>query len=130
MKDRSDDPSHHERTLLPRSYISLFALVVTLTNVCILVLSAVSSSFRVSSNKNIYRISVTAVLYRSRHKRWFSRVATVHYNGVSLVHCHCPPQTGLPLWRLTTLLLIYPWSTQGRQLSVRGRQVFFKCFFL
>ena len=24
MKDRSDDPSHHERTLLPRSYISLW----------------------------------------------------------------------------------------------------------
>ena len=23
MKDRSDDPSHHERTLLPRSYISI-----------------------------------------------------------------------------------------------------------
>ena len=23
MKDQSDDPSHHERTLLPRSYISL-----------------------------------------------------------------------------------------------------------
>ena len=23
MKDRSDDPSHHDRTLLPRSYISL-----------------------------------------------------------------------------------------------------------
>ena len=23
MKDRSDDSSHHERTLLPRSYISL-----------------------------------------------------------------------------------------------------------
>ena len=23
MKDRSDDPSHHERTLLSRSYISL-----------------------------------------------------------------------------------------------------------
>ena len=28
MKDRSDDPSHHERTLLPRSYISLPALMV------------------------------------------------------------------------------------------------------
>ena len=26
MKDRSDDPSHHERTLLPRSYISLPAI--------------------------------------------------------------------------------------------------------
>ena len=23
MKDRSDDPSHHQRTLLPQSYISL-----------------------------------------------------------------------------------------------------------
>ena len=28
MKDRSDDPSHHERTLLPRSYISLLETVV------------------------------------------------------------------------------------------------------
>ena len=26
MKDRSDDPSHHERTLLPRSYTSLPAM--------------------------------------------------------------------------------------------------------
>ena len=26
MKDRSDDPSHHEQTLLPRSYISLHTL--------------------------------------------------------------------------------------------------------
>ena len=25
MKDRSDDPEHHERTLLPRSYLSLLA---------------------------------------------------------------------------------------------------------
>ena len=29
MNDRSDDPSHHERTLLPRSYISLPALTKT-----------------------------------------------------------------------------------------------------
>ena len=27
MKDRPDDPSHHERTLLPRSYISLLVVV-------------------------------------------------------------------------------------------------------
>ena len=27
MKDRSDDPSHHERTLLPRSYTSLRLIV-------------------------------------------------------------------------------------------------------
>ena len=29
MKDRSDDPLHHERTLLPRSYISLLTNVGT-----------------------------------------------------------------------------------------------------
>ena len=29
MKDRSDNPSHHERTLLPRSYISLLIRRVT-----------------------------------------------------------------------------------------------------
>ena len=29
MKDRSDDPSHHERTLLPRSYISLHTRLKT-----------------------------------------------------------------------------------------------------
>ena len=27
MKDRSDDPTHHERTLLPRSYISLLYII-------------------------------------------------------------------------------------------------------
>ena len=31
MKDRSDDPSHHERTLLPRSYTSLPTVRATLT---------------------------------------------------------------------------------------------------
>ena len=30
MKDRSDDPSHHERTLLPRSYISLQIMIFPL----------------------------------------------------------------------------------------------------
>ena len=27
MKDRSDDPSHHDRTPLPRSYISLLLII-------------------------------------------------------------------------------------------------------
>ena len=36
MKDRSNDPSHHERTLLPRSYISLPLCVLEsfLSSVC------------------------------------------------------------------------------------------------
>ena len=29
MKDRSDDISHHERTLLPESYISLISIAST-----------------------------------------------------------------------------------------------------
>ena len=33
MKDRSDDPSHHERTLLPWSYISLLC-AKTMTTYC------------------------------------------------------------------------------------------------
>ena len=30
MKDRPDDPSHHERTLLPQSYISLLITDITI----------------------------------------------------------------------------------------------------
>ena len=29
MEDRSDDPSYHERTLLPRSYISLHVVIIS-----------------------------------------------------------------------------------------------------
>ena len=44
MKDRSDDPPHHERTLLPRSYISLprelynVALVINMNSKSIVIL--------------------------------------------------------------------------------------------
>ena len=34
MKDRSDDPSHHKRTLLPRSYISLLADLKCISKLC------------------------------------------------------------------------------------------------
>ena len=33
LKDRSNDPSHHERTLLPQSYISLLYLKTTHLNI-------------------------------------------------------------------------------------------------
>ena len=36
MKDRSDNPSHHERTLLPRSYISLPTINEPLTHLCLI----------------------------------------------------------------------------------------------
>ena len=52
MKDRSDDPSHHERTLLPQSYISL--LTYTVNTVTLLVMNGinkltVSNNFLISS---------------------------------------------------------------------------------
>ena len=44
MKDRSDDPLHHERTLLKRSYISITTNATTVTSS-----SSVSSSSSTSS---------------------------------------------------------------------------------
>ena len=54
MKDRSNDPSHHERTLLPRSYISLPA---SPNNDCIcLVFKVLFQSW--SSDINFYTMIV------------------------------------------------------------------------
>ena len=50
MKDRSDDPSHHERTLLPRSYISLLVHGDGRTDIDSLQLTVVCFS----SNINIF----------------------------------------------------------------------------
>ena len=49
MKDRSDDPSHHERTLLPRSYISLPDCGVWKRQTCSVMLSRleVASSYTI-----------------------------------------------------------------------------------
>ena len=38
MKDRSDDPSYHERPLLPRSYISLLVLKNIICNMSDIIL--------------------------------------------------------------------------------------------
>ena len=42
MEDRSDDPSHHERTLLPRSYISLQFITVSVNQINVLCVSVLS----------------------------------------------------------------------------------------
>ena len=52
MKDRSDDPSHHERTLLPRSYISLLETVVKFC-MKVGVLFGVTNRFKVDLNAGI-----------------------------------------------------------------------------
>ena len=57
MKDRSDDPPHHERTLLPRSYISLPELT--------LVPVLISSDFRLNINaliEVVIAVNVVAII--------------------------------------------------------------------
>ena len=49
MKDRSDDPSHHERTLLPRSYISL--------SICVVLVRAVAYDYWTISHFHYYSYS-------------------------------------------------------------------------
>ena len=72
MKDRSDDPSHHERTLLPRSYISLlimYEVVYSVKYISIFsnspCLHTISNAFSRSTNVAItlfcgWKASVTA----------------------------------------------------------------------
>ena len=54
LKDRSDDPSHHERTLLPRSYISLLFVVraETTVNIHILLVIFSQSEMRMPSSNS------------------------------------------------------------------------------
>ena len=58
MKDRSDDPSHHERTLLPLSYISLHDLyTVRLAKLY----SGQSSPPAIAPSANLYPLSTTCM---------------------------------------------------------------------
>ena len=58
MKDRSNDPSHHERRLLPRSYISLLPLI----SQC-----ALLASLKQSSTFN-HRLLVTYFIATGKHR--------------------------------------------------------------
>ena len=49
MKDRPDDPSHHNRTLLPRSYISLPRSIIFRVRLCDVLYLRYASEFAVSS---------------------------------------------------------------------------------
>ena len=73
MKDRSDDPSHHERTLLPRSYISLLraydAILTDIYDFCRFTLKSFHSLY-----SNCCEFAVTpSMLHEAKH-------ATAAYN--------------------------------------------------
>ena len=51
MKDRSDDPSHHERTLLPQSYISLCSSVNLFVNITLKIKFIISLNVSCTTRK-------------------------------------------------------------------------------
>ena len=53
MKDRSDDPSHHERTLLPRSYLSLLVLVMSWILLMVSYVVTVTGLLRLGSSSRL-----------------------------------------------------------------------------
>ena len=65
MKDRSGDPSHHERTLLPRSYISLLCVqLITTTGFAYLPPDVVAGRVlqgRLAQVEDVGRVAVTSV---------------------------------------------------------------------
>ena len=64
MKDRSDDPSHHERTLLPRSYISLLCAQLITTGFAYLPPDVVAGRVlqgRLAQVEDVSRVPVTSV---------------------------------------------------------------------
>ena len=75
MKDRSDDPSHHERTLLPRSYISL--LHVTEIETC----------YRENDSVNVSQIDDAMINYKKSFDIYFVsylRIVIGHDNAITV----------------------------------------------
>ena len=72
-KDQSDDPSHHERTLLPRSYISLRYVMIQIIllhgfDVCISIVRLSSSLNETFLSLSLFLMSVP--LQSGHHHRW------------------------------------------------------------
>ena len=54
MKDRSDDPSHHERTLLPQSYISLPLIINRVVVLIVVVVTPFLSDCHLIQINNVF----------------------------------------------------------------------------
>ena len=87
MKDRSDDPSHHERTtLLPRSYIWLLIIMIIMIYLHLLlypILAFINRS-NLTTNNTIHKIvrgHVTSNVFS---------ISTVHVFVISYVEVHVP----------------------------------------
>ena len=121
-KDRSDDPSHHERTLLPRSYISLpvvfFVAIVIVTAAGFFVTSFFFFSFFCRPMECmcgiymcLYMCSGAATVneYLTTHRRINNLRLNLRSNAVLII---CPMQ-----WRIQTF---YLGGTHVLRLNAKG----------
>ena len=75
MKDRSDDPSHHERTLLPRSYISLVR-----SDVNIVALAPRVIDFFYSFFSNLLFVKITLITVEIKTEMSLSHLGNINNN--------------------------------------------------
>ena len=116
MKNRSDDPSHHEQTLLPRSYISLPEEVGRLqlvtrdqVNPNIKIVSYFADE--ATSPKNLYRFPSLKSIQSGPGRQMVTRVAetkggnVLFNNPLNTFHLRLYSERGNPLLPLHGLLL-------------------------
>ena len=86
MKDRSDDPSHHERTLLPRSYLSLLVLMMSWILLMVSYVVTVTGLLRLgsSSRLSLPRLNSASYFFTMLYERAFSPSVTTMSAWISL----------------------------------------------
>ena len=101
MKERSDDPSHHERTLFPRSYISTLKFTGILHYWCSCsLLRGDAHMLYLHCSSNLTTISTTFVLLGPLSVAVRYRAVTIE----GLVTVHSPP-TWVQVWTVLRLRL-------------------------
>ena len=95
MKDRSNDPSHHERTLLPRSYISQLSV-----EYCIM------RTPKSQEHKRAVEVHDASLSNRAtaKHTGW-------HHSTISILFTRLQ-QTAL--WKQTFQPVLHDWCNKGR----------------
>ena len=86
MKDRSDDPSHHERTLLPRSYLSLLVLMMSWILLMVSYVVTVTGLLRLgsSSRLSLPRLNSASYFFTMLYEGAFSPSVTTISAWISL----------------------------------------------
>ena len=86
MKDRSDDPSHHERTLLPWSYLSLLVLMMSWILLMVSCVVIVTGLLRLGSSSRLAlpRLNSASYFFTMLYEGAFSPSVTTMSVWISL----------------------------------------------